>query len=130
MWTSLGDDPQDVLKAAVALVLLIVATGISARQARRRVRYETWHFVHLCTYLTSALGFLHQVSVGRDFASSLAARTFWWALHALALPALLVSVFWCRFDEAWLRGALRSPPPRSTNRRLLLPVTTVPSLGS
>lgn len=34
-------DPQDVLKAAVALVLL--ATGISARQARRRVRYETWH---------------------------------------------------------------------------------------
>ncbi len=59
----------DVLMATVA-VLLLVAVGIaSARAARRRLRYETWHFIHLYTYLAIALAFSHQFSTGADFVS-------------------------------------------------------------
>ncbi|MDT7725218.1 MAG: hypothetical protein QOI21_1794 [Actinomycetota bacterium] len=83
-------DTQDVLKATVALVLLIVVAVTSVRQARRRIRYETWHFVHLYTYLAVVLGFLHQVSVGRDFIGSPVARIYWWGLYGVTLAALLV----------------------------------------
>lgn len=83
-------DTQDILKAAVAMVLLVVVAVTSARAARRRVRYETWHFVHLYAYLAVVLGFLHQVTVGRDFINAPAGRLYWWCLYGTALGAVLV----------------------------------------
>src|SRR5438552_1729724 len=45
----------DVLMATVA-GLLLVGVGISsARAARRRLRYETWYYLHFYTYLAVAL---------------------------------------------------------------------------
>src|SRR5262249_44196729 len=41
----------DVLAAAVALSLLVLAGVVSFRSARRRLRYETWWAIHLYTYL-------------------------------------------------------------------------------
>ena len=34
---------------------------------RRRLRYETWYFVHLYAYLAIALAFSHQLATGTDF---------------------------------------------------------------
>lgn len=82
-------DTQDVLKAAVALVLLVMVAVSSARAARRRLHYETWHFVHLYAYLAVVLGFLHQVTVGRDFVDAPVARLYWWILYGAALGAVL-----------------------------------------
>src|SRR6185437_9335613 len=48
---SLLTEYPDVLMASVALGLLVAVGITSARAARRRLRYETWHFVHLYTYL-------------------------------------------------------------------------------
>ena len=57
----------DVLMATVALGLLIAVGIVSARAARRRMRYEAWHFLHLYTYLAVALAFAHQFATGADF---------------------------------------------------------------
>jgi ferredoxin-NADP reductase len=62
------------------------------RAARRRVRYETWYFLHLYTYLAIALAFSHQLADGAAFVSNLAAR-FWWSAMYLTV---LVLVLWYR----------------------------------
>ncbi|MDT4894849.1 MAG: hypothetical protein QOE97_3884 [Pseudonocardiales bacterium] len=79
----------DVMMATVALGLLIAVGIASARAARRRLRYETWHFVHLYTYLAIALAFSHQFATGGDFVSNLKARVLWSVLYVV-VAALLV----------------------------------------
>jgi predicted ferric reductase len=81
---------EDVLKAAIALTLLVIVAVSSARAARRRLRYETWHFTHLYAYLAVLLSFGHQVSVGRDFINSPVGRAYWWGLYGVALGLVLL----------------------------------------
>ena len=57
----------DVLMATVSLGLLVMVGTVSARAARKRLRYETWHLLHLYTYLAVALAFSHQFATGADF---------------------------------------------------------------
>jgi predicted ferric reductase len=82
----------DVLMATVAGFLLLGVGIISMRAVRRRVRYETWYYLHLYTYLAIALAFSHQFAVGASFINSLAAR-FWWSAMYLAVAVL---VLWYR----------------------------------
>jgi predicted ferric reductase len=84
-------DTEDVGLATIATVLLVVVGVTSARGVRRRLRYESWHAVHLLAYLAVPLGFLHQVSVGEDFAGSPVGRLYWWALYGCALGAVAVT---------------------------------------
>jgi predicted ferric reductase len=84
-------DTDDVLKATVAMILLVAVAVTSARAARRKMRYETWHFVHLYAYLAVILGFLHQVTTGRDFVGSPIATAYWWTLYGAALAAVLLA---------------------------------------
>jgi ferredoxin-NADP reductase len=79
----------DVLMATVALGLFVLVGVSSARAARRRLRYETWHFVHLYTYLAVALAFAHQFATGAEFIDDGTARWAWSALY-LAVVALLL----------------------------------------
>ncbi len=80
----------DVLMAFVGLGLLIAVGVTSARAARRRLRRETWYFVHLYAYLAVALGFAHQLAVGNDFITDPLARAWWVALY-LTVIAILVT---------------------------------------
>ena len=57
----------DVLMATVAGLLLVGVGLVSARAARRRMRYETWYYLHFYTYLAVALAFSHQFADGADF---------------------------------------------------------------
>lgn len=82
---------EDVGKAIIGMILLVAVGITSARAARRRIRYETWHFVHLLGYLAIVLGFLHQVTTGQDFTGSPIGRAYWWALYGVVLAAVLVS---------------------------------------
>jgi predicted ferric reductase len=83
----------DVLAATVA-ALLFVGVGIaSARAARRRLRYETWYYLHFYTYLAIALAFSHQFAVGAEFITSLGARVLWSAMYAVVGTAIA----WYRF---------------------------------
>ncbi|NKQ57387.1 ferredoxin reductase family protein [Amycolatopsis sp. K13G38] len=84
-------DTEDVLIATLAMALLIAVGITSARLARRRMRYETWHVVHLLAYLAIVLGFLHQVTIGHDFVTTAVGRAYWWTLYGLALGAVALS---------------------------------------
>lgn len=81
----------DVLMAFVALALLIAVGLTSARAARRRLRRETWYFVHLYAYIAVALGFAHQLAVGNDFVTDPLARAYWVALYLAVIVILVTS---------------------------------------
>ena len=87
-WTLLDSYP-DVLLATGGGLLLVMTGVVSARAARRRMRYETWYYLHLYTYLAVALAFSHQFANGGAFAESLQARLAWSALYAVVGALLL-----------------------------------------
>ncbi|MFC9911286.1 ferric reductase-like transmembrane domain-containing protein [Streptomyces sp. NPDC127197] len=86
----LAETVEGVLRAAVALTLIIVIGTVSARFARRQLAYETWHFIHLYTYIAVVLAFSHQVAVGTTFVASPAATAYWWTLWGVALGSVAV----------------------------------------
>ncbi|MFI5680367.1 ferredoxin reductase family protein [Streptomyces cellulosae] len=86
----LAETVEGVLRAVVALGIILVVGAVSARYARRRLAYETWHFVHLYTYVAVVLAFTHQVATGTTFTSSSAATTYWYAVWGVALGSVAV----------------------------------------
>lgn len=86
----LAETVEGVLRALTALAILIVVGALSASAARRRMAYETWHFVHLYTYVAVVLAFTHQVAVGTTFTSSPAAKAYWYGVWGAALGAVLL----------------------------------------
>ncbi|MEU9440286.1 ferredoxin reductase family protein [Streptomyces sp. NPDC048304] len=87
---NLAETVEGVLRAIVALGLIVVVGAVSARWARRRLAYETWHFLHLYTYVAVVLAFTHQVAAGTTFTSSPLARAYWYTLWGAALGAVLL----------------------------------------
>jgi len=83
----------DVLMATVAAGLFIGVGVVSARAVRRRMRYETWYYLHFYTYLAIALAFAHQFATGADFVANPAARLLWLTLYIGAGVVLV----WYRF---------------------------------
>ena len=75
------------LAGSVALVMVVVT---SVKKARARLRYESWHLLHLYAYLGAGLALPHQLWTGQDFKSSTVATVFWWGLYAFALVSVLV----------------------------------------
>ncbi|MFB7330441.1 ferric reductase-like transmembrane domain-containing protein [Streptomyces adustus] len=86
----LAETVDGVLRAVVALAIILVVGAASARYARRRLAYETWHFIHLYTYVAVVLAFTHQVAAGTTFTASSAAKTYWYAVWGLALGSVVV----------------------------------------
>jgi len=85
----LTETVEGVLRAVVALALILVVGALSARRARRRLAYETWHFIHLYMYVAVVLAFTHQVAVGSTFTASAAATVYWYGLWGAALAAVV-----------------------------------------
>ena len=71
----------------VALVLVVVT---SVRAARRRLRYESWHLMHLYGYLGAGLALPHQLWTGQELVSSTGRAVFWWTAWGLTAGAVLV----------------------------------------
>jgi predicted ferric reductase len=91
-WTLLDSYP-DVLLATAAGLLLVMTGVVSARAVRPRLRYETWYYLHLYTYLAAALAFSHQFAVGAQFTMNTAARVAWSALYI----GVAAAITWYRF---------------------------------
>lgn len=79
----------DVMAATFGLLLFVLVGVLGARAARRRLRFETWYFIHLYTYLAIALSFAHVFATGNDFASYPANRAFWIGLYVIAFGNLI-----------------------------------------
>ncbi|MFB9415152.1 ferredoxin reductase family protein [Dactylosporangium matsuzakiense] len=89
LWDLVVDYPGMLLATAgtAALVMVVVT---SMRAARRRLRYESWHLLHLYAYVGVGLALPHQIWTGTDFAGSAGSRVYWWTLYAAAAGAVLV----------------------------------------
>jgi predicted ferric reductase len=69
---------------------------------RRRLRYETWWFVHVYAYLAIALAFSHQIATGTAFVGDATARAYWTALYVAVLAVLVgCRLAWPLARSAW-----------------------------
>jgi predicted ferric reductase len=83
----------DMMKALFGTIFFFALTGMSISFARKRVKHETWYWVHLTAYVAIYLTFFHQLSTGGDFIGHPLFRTYWTALYILAFALALVYRF-------------------------------------
>lgn len=92
LWTLVATYPGMLLATAGTLLLVLVVVT-SVRAARRKLRYESWHLLHLYAYLGVGLALPHQLWNGGEFVAAPAARAYWWSLYVLTLGSVLVFRF-------------------------------------
>jgi predicted ferric reductase len=91
-----------VITALAALLVLVAVVVTSLVAVRRRLRYETWWFVHLYAYLAIALAFSHQIATGTAFVGDALARAYWTALYVAVLAVLVgCRLAWPLARSAW-----------------------------
>jgi predicted ferric reductase len=89
VWDLVTTYPGMLLATAGTVALVMVAVT-SLKAARRRLRYESWHLLHLYAYLGVGLALPHQLWTGVDFTASPVATVFWWGAYLAAAGAMLV----------------------------------------
>ncbi|SCL67602.1 ferredoxin reductase family protein [Micromonospora peucetia] len=82
-------DHENMVAAFAAAGILVLVGLTSVRVIRTALPYELWHALHLSSYLVLLLGFGHQFSNGAQLFRPGPVRTFWIAMYALVLAALL-----------------------------------------
>ena len=88
MWDLFITEPW-MLWATIGTVMIIVVVVTSIRIARTKLRYESWHLLHLYAYLGLFFALPHQIADGADF-HAVWTQVFWWSFYALALAAVLI----------------------------------------
>ena len=109
LWRLTTTYPGMMMAVGGTAALFMVAVT-SVKVARRRLRYESWHLLHLYAYLGVGLALPHQLWTGQQFLTSPARTAFWWTAWAVSAAAILV----------WRLGA-----PVVLNLRHRLVVTSV-----
>jgi predicted ferric reductase len=79
-----------MLLAVAGTLALVMVVVTSVRRARARLRYESWHLIHLYGYLGAGLALPHQLWTGQEFLTSTPATVFWWSAYAVAAATVLV----------------------------------------
>ena len=93
LWGTLVDftlNYPGMLLAVAGTLALIMVVLTSVRAARRRLRYESWHLLHLYAYLAAGLALPHQLWTGQEFLDSKVSTVFWWGLYAGCAAAVLI----------------------------------------
>jgi ferredoxin-NADP reductase/DMSO/TMAO reductase YedYZ heme-binding membrane subunit len=79
-----------MLLALAGAIALVMVTVTSIKKARKKLRYESWHLLHLYAYLGVGLALPHQLWTGQEFLSSGWATLYWWSLWIAAAGAVLI----------------------------------------
>ncbi|WP_328323274.1 MULTISPECIES: ferredoxin reductase family protein [unclassified Streptomyces] len=80
---------RGMMLATLGTVLLVVVGITSSRAARKRLRYHSWHLLHLYTFLGIGLVVPHMVWAGSEF-KQLWAQAYIVSLYVVTLGSLLV----------------------------------------
>ncbi len=86
----LAVDYPGMLLGVAGTAALVMVTVTSIKKARRKLRYESWHLLHLYAYVGVGLALPHQLWTGQEFLASTAATVYWWGLWGAAAAAVLV----------------------------------------
>ena len=78
-----------MLMASIATGSLVLVAVTSIRLARKRLRYESWHLLHLYAYVGVGFSIPHQLWTGADFTTSPAARAYWVSAYLLSAGAVV-----------------------------------------
>lgn len=95
-WAFLTDYGTEMTLSVIGFWLLIAVVITSLAAMRARWRYESWHAVHLLTYVTVGLSIPHQFVSGTTFsgiagaATDTFARWFWAGLWTLSVGGFLL----------------------------------------
>jgi predicted ferric reductase len=112
---ALAGVPASLLGMCAAAIVVVVA-AVSARAVRRRLRYETWHGLHLLLYLALGLAFVHQLQETTTFSSSAPAMIYWSALWLFAFGALVTGrIVMPVWRNAYHRFQVTAVVPESDN---------------
>lgn len=87
-WSLTTTYPGMLLAGAGSICLLMVVVT-SIRIARTRLRYESWHLLHLYAYLGVGLALPHQLWTGQQFISSPSRTVFWWTAWIVTASTVL-----------------------------------------
>ncbi len=93
LWSTLSDlvvNYPGMLLAVAGTLSLFMVVATSIRSARRRMRYQSWHLLHLYAYLGAGLALPHQLWTGQEFLRSTTSTVFWWSVYAVALGSVLL----------------------------------------
>ena len=90
MFWNLTVNYPGMLLALAGTLCLVMVVVTSIKLARRRLRYESWHLLHLYAYLGVGLALPHQLWTGQSFIGSPGRTVFWWTAWATAASAILV----------------------------------------
>jgi predicted ferric reductase len=88
---------DDMLSATIATGLLVAICLLAIRGIRRRLPYELWQALHRVSYLVLLLGYGHQVALGADLQSTVAALLWagmYWFVAACLVWGRLVEPGW------------------------------------
>lgn len=89
LWDMTWNLPGMLLATAGTLCLVLVVVT-SIRAARRRLRYASWHLLHLYAYVGVGLALPHQLWTGADFLANPLATVYWWTAWAATAAAVVV----------------------------------------
>ena len=78
-----------MLLATLGSAALVLVAVTSVRAARARLRYESWHLLHLYAYVGVGLSLPHQLWSGADFLTSPFATGYWWTVYIAVMACVL-----------------------------------------
>lgn len=88
LWQLFVTDPW-MLWATIGTLMIVGVVVTSIQIARRKLRYESWHLLHLYSYLGMALVLPHEIFDGTHF-HDLWTQVFWWGMYFGSLAAVLI----------------------------------------
>ena len=89
--------------ALIAQILFIFVVGSSIFIVRRRLKFESWYFVHLAVYIAIVIVPLHQIEVGDSFVGGEhpLALIYWLGLYYFVALNLLIWRFGLPLWNLW-----------------------------
>lgn len=88
LWHLFVTDPW-MLWATLGTLMIVAVVVTSIQIARRKLRYESWHLIHLYAYLGMALVLPHEIFDGTHFHETWT-QVFWWGLYSGSVAAILI----------------------------------------
>lgn len=94
---------RDLFQSFIAAVLFVSIVFFSLYIVRRRLKYETWYYIHLASYLAVLLAWGHQLTFGGDFVQD-AFVWYWYGLYIFVFGNLFIFRF---LRQGYLFGKYR-----------------------
>lgn len=79
--------------ALLSVIIFISIVFLSIYIVRKHLKYETWFYIHLLTYLAIVFAWGHQIQLGGDFFEDKFFVVYWYALYLFVFGNVLIYRF-------------------------------------